>query len=73
MLPQITTILDLLGLVLVVAGLSLAAGLLFAPAGFAVAGLGLLGMSWLLDYRAQAPARAARKAAKAAVAGGAAV
>lgn len=70
MLSLITSILDLLGLVLVVAGLSLAAGLLFLPLGVAVAGAGLLLVSVLLDYRAQAPARAARKAAKAATAGG---
>lgn len=63
MLPLLMTILDLAGLVLVVAGLALAAGLLFLPAGFLVAGAGLLGVSWLLDYRAQAPQRAARRAA----------
>ena len=71
MLSLLTTILDLAGLVLVVAGLALAAGLLFAPAGVLVAGAGLLGVSWLLDRRSQAPHRAARKAARAAVTGGA--
>lgn len=69
MLPLITTILDLLGLVLVVAGLALAAGLLFVPAGFAVAGLGLLGVSWLLDRRSQT----ARRGTNAAYATGGAV
>lgn len=69
MLSLLTTILDLAGAVLFIAGLAFAAGLLFVPAAFLVAGAGLLLLSWLFDYRAQAAARAARAAA---VAGGAA-
>lgn len=58
----LTTILDLAGLVLVVAGLALAAAVLFVPAGFVVGGLGLLAVSWLLDRRAQAGRRATNAA-----------
>jgi len=59
-LSQLTTILELVGLLLIIAAASIALGMLFAAAGLAVAGLGLLGLSWLIDYRANAAARAAR-------------
>ena len=58
MLSLLTTILDLLGAVLVVAGLAFAAGLLFVPAAFVVAGAGLLLLSWLFDFRARRAAAA---------------
>ncbi len=46
-----TTILDLLGiLLLILAGALFAAALWGLPAGLAVAGAGLLGLSWLIDF-----------------------
>lgn len=45
----VTTVLDLLGAVLVVAGLALFVGQWSPPAGLAVAGVGLLVVSWLAD------------------------
>lgn len=47
-----TDILDLLGLLLIVVALALAAGLFFLPAAFAVAGAGVLVVSWLVDRKA---------------------
>lgn len=47
--PSLTTILDLLGAVLVILGLSLFVAQFLAPAGFVVGGLGLTGLSWLID------------------------
>lgn len=45
----VTTVLDLLGAVLVVAGLAVLVGQWSPPAGLAVAGMGLLVVSWLAD------------------------
>lgn len=59
-LSQLTTILELVGLLLIVAGVAIAVALLFAPSGLLVAGAGLLGLSWLIDYRADRAARIAR-------------
>lgn len=56
-LSDVTTALDLLGLLAVVAGLALAAFLFWAPAGVLVLGAGLLGCSALIDYRARAAAK----------------
>lgn len=47
-----TTLLDLIGLLLIVFALALAAGAFFVPAGFAVAGAGVLVVSWLCDRKA---------------------
>lgn len=49
----ITTLLDLVGLLLFVAGLAVWAGLWFLPAGFCVLGAGVLVISWLLDRKAR--------------------
>lgn len=48
---NLTSWLDLLGILLVVAAAALAVGLWFLPAGVAVAGVGLLIASWLIDRR----------------------
>lgn len=49
-----TTILDLAGiLLLILAGSLFAAAVLGAPAGLAVGGVGLLGLSWLVDHSAK--------------------
>lgn len=49
----ITTLLDLIGMVLIVTGLAVAAGLFYLPAGFLVFGVGILLISWLLDRKAR--------------------
>ncbi len=57
----ITTLLDLVGLLLLVAAATaLAAVLVGAPLALAVAGLGLLAVSWLLDRLSPARKRARR-------------
>lgn len=48
---NLTTLLDLVGVLLLVLGIALAVALWFIPAGVAVAGVGLLGTSWLIDRR----------------------
>lgn len=48
---NLTTLLDLAGALLLVLGIALAVALWFVPAGVAVAGIGLLGTSWLIDRR----------------------
>lgn len=51
---QFTTMLDLLGLALIVLAAALVAGMFFFPASFAVAGAGVLIISWLCDRKAGA-------------------
>ncbi len=48
---NLTSWLDLLGILLVVAAAALTVALWFLPAGVAVAGVGLLVASWLIDRR----------------------
>lgn len=48
---NLTTVLDLAGSFFIVLALALWAGLLFVPAGFAVAGVGVLFVSWLVDRK----------------------
>jgi CHASE2 domain-containing sensor protein len=48
---NLTSWLDLAGILLVVVGAALAVALWFLPAGVALAGLGLLSASWLIDRR----------------------
>lgn len=51
MVTLVTDVLDLLGALLLVTAAALAAGVwLTPPAGLAVAGAGLLGVSWLIDH-----------------------
>ncbi|TQL58538.1 hypothetical protein FB461_1953 [Rarobacter faecitabidus] len=57
----ITTVLDLLGAVLIVIALALAAGAWWTPAGVFVAGVGLVAVSWLVDLPRR---RSARKRAR---------
>lgn len=54
---NLTSILDLLGLLFIVLAVALAVGLFFIPAGFAVGGFGLLGVSWFIDARTHAARR----------------
>lgn len=50
---MLTDVLDLVGLLLLVAAGAVAAWvMLAAPLGLAVAGLGVLGVSWVVDRRA---------------------
>lgn len=46
-----TTWLDLIGLLLIVAAIGLAIGFVFVPGGIAAVGVGLLLVSWLIDRR----------------------
>lgn len=48
---NLTTLLDLAGVLLLVLGIALAVALWFVPAGVAAAGAGLLLTSWLIDRR----------------------
>jgi hypothetical protein len=48
---NLTSWLDLAGMLLLVVGVALAVALWFLPAGVAAAGLGLLIASWLIDQR----------------------
>lgn len=48
---NLTSWLDLAGILLLVVGVALAVALWFPPAGVAVAGMGLLIASWLIDRR----------------------
>lgn len=48
---NLTTLLDLVGVLLLVLGIALAVAFWFVPAGVAAAGIGLLGTSWLIDRR----------------------
>lgn len=50
---KVTTLLDLAGTLMVLAAVAITVGLYFIPAGLGVFGLGLLGISWLLDLRAK--------------------
>jgi hypothetical protein len=56
-ISDVTTTLDLLGLLAAVAGLAWAAALLWLPAALLVLGAGLLGISALIDYRARRGAK----------------
>lgn len=58
----LTTVLDLVGMLLLVAALAVLCWSLHPAAGLAVAGGGLLGASWVIDLRLEAARkRAARK------------
>lgn len=48
---SVTDLLDLIGLLLIIAAVALAAGLVFLPLGVGVGGVGLLGLSWLIDRK----------------------
>lgn len=48
---NLTSWLDLVGILLLVVGAALTVALWFLPAGVAVAGMGLLVASWLIDRR----------------------
>jgi hypothetical protein len=58
-LSFLTTILELAGMLAIVAGVALAVALLFMPAGLLVGGSGLLFMAWLIDSRQERAAKAA--------------
>lgn len=49
----VTTVLDLLGLLGIVAAIALAVLPLSVPGAIASAGVGLLGVSWLIDARSR--------------------
>ena len=55
MLAALTTALDLLGLALLVLAAAVLAAQWSLPAALAVAGVGLLATSWLVDRRAAPP------------------
>lgn len=50
-MERVTSWLDLIGMLVVVAAVALAAGAWYLPGGVAIAGLGLLLVSWLIDRR----------------------
>lgn len=50
---RVTSILDLLGLLLLVAGVAVFASKFGLWAGLVAAGVGVLGASWLIDRRAK--------------------
>jgi len=58
-LSLLTTILELAGMLAIVAGLAFAAALLFLPAGLLAGGAGLLFVAWLIDSRQDRAARTA--------------
>lgn len=48
---DVTTLLDLVGLLVIVAGVAVAVWPYFPPASFVAGGLGLLLISWLIDRK----------------------
>lgn len=59
----VTDVLDLLGVLVLVAAAAIAVGLYVAvPAGLAIAGAGILATSWLIDHAARRRTRRARAA-----------
>lgn len=50
-MERLTSWLDLIGILLIIAAAALAAGAYYMPAGVGIAGAGLLVASWLIDRR----------------------
>ena len=54
---RLTTLLDLIGSLCVIAALAVAVGIFSSAGGLGVAGVGLLALSWLIDRKASGRGR----------------